>query len=359
MTETRLPSTRPAAPLAARHPSRRRRQLPALGLACAVATAGAVRAATAGDLLAESPAAPAAVQPSASGSSDTPASPFASLTDDLRAWEAQNAPQTVPQEKPAEGERLRTWEMPAVEVIGEAPPALREEERIGPYSQPRWTAHRRFTTVRTYVLPEGEIDGEYWARITEPQHGKTKIRNLYEVEIGLPNRFQLDLYLRGEHEGEWDPGDINGQQIEGRYAFANWGELWGNPTVYLEWGNNYREPDTWEGKLLLTDELAPSWHWGANLSVEQQTTGDKEREVQVTYGISKTITDEKFSIGGEIKAQRVNTEENRDDFSDEFFVGPSFQFKPTKRTHIDFAPLIGVGGESPNAQIFFIFGYEF
>src|SRR5437868_5152801 len=35
-----------------------------------------------------------------------------------------------------------TWTMPPVTVYGQAP--LHEEDRIGDYAQPRWTAHRRF-----------------------------------------------------------------------------------------------------------------------------------------------------------------------------------------------------------------------
>ena len=40
-----------------------------------------------------------------------------------------------------------SYELPAVEVVGEPVPTLREEQRIGPYAQPRWTA-RRLTTIR-------------------------------------------------------------------------------------------------------------------------------------------------------------------------------------------------------------------
>jgi hypothetical protein len=328
-----------------------------------VAGAASPLAAEAGAPLAPAPARlpPAASTPAAGATPDS-RSPLQALISAVDAWEPspqEVPPQQVPPQPQEEQPRLRTWEMPAVQVVGEAPPALREEELIGPYRQPRWTAHRRFATVRTYVIPEGEIDVEYWARIDEPQHGETRVRNLYEIEFGLPHRFQLDLYLRAQNEGDWEPLDMSGQMIEGRYAFADWGKLWGNPAAYLEWINNYSEPDAWEAKLLLADQLAPSWHWSTNLSLEQQTTGSNEREMQITYGLSKTLVDEVFSVGGEVKAQRVTAEGDHGDHNDEFFVGPSFQWRPSHRTHIDFAPLVGVGGESPNAQIFFIFGYEF
>ncbi len=339
-----------------------------LGMACAFSLLGALDVAHAHDTLGNPPAPPAAPFAEAAGAdAASTTSTFAALAAELLAWQPHVSPQNAPQPAPQDATRppsddephLRSWEMPAIEIVGEMPPELREEELVGPYAQPRWTTRRRFATVRTYVIPEGEIDVEYWARIDDPKHGDTKIRNLYEVEIGLPHRFQLDFYLKAQNEGNWVPFDMNGQQIELRYAFADWGKIWGNPTAYLEWINNYSEPDAWEGKLLFADQLAPSWHWSANFSCEQQTTGDQERELQFTYGISKTITDEVFSVGAEFKAQRINAEEDRSEFTDEFFIGPSFQYRPFKRTHIDFAPLVGVGGESPNAQIFLILGYEF
>src|SRR5262245_17120649 len=66
--------------------------------------------------------------------------------------------------QPESGRRLRSWELPPVTVVGESPSSLREEERIGPYGQPRWTAARRFPTTRVYVIPEGKVEVEGWAR---------------------------------------------------------------------------------------------------------------------------------------------------------------------------------------------------
>ena len=38
-------------------------------------------------------------------------------------------------------------------VTGQQVSDLREEDRIGPYGQPEWTAHRRFPFTRVYVRP--------------------------------------------------------------------------------------------------------------------------------------------------------------------------------------------------------------
>ncbi|MDA1192303.1 MAG: hypothetical protein O3A46_11555 [Candidatus Poribacteria bacterium] len=57
--------------------------------------------------------------------------------------------------------KLRSWELPAVVVAGERS-ELREEDRIGTYEQPRWSASRRFGRTRVYVRPEGQFEFEYW-----------------------------------------------------------------------------------------------------------------------------------------------------------------------------------------------------
>src|SRR6266436_9927032 len=73
--------------------------------------------------------------------------------------DAQQRPSTQPQAQP---EHLRSFELPAVTVVGEKPSDLREEDRVGSYGQPRWTATRRFPNTRVYVVPEGKIEGELW-----------------------------------------------------------------------------------------------------------------------------------------------------------------------------------------------------
>ena len=65
------------------------------------------------------------------------------------------------QQKPSDEQpsgRLRSYEMPPITVEGKAP--LFEEDLIGDYSQPRWTAHRRFGETRIYVIPKGQVEFE-------------------------------------------------------------------------------------------------------------------------------------------------------------------------------------------------------
>ncbi len=175
---------------------------------------------------------------------------------------------------PPGGPRLRSFELPPVEVVGERPSGLKEEDRIGPNEQPRWTAARRFPGTRIYVVPPETVEFEFWLRPTVPRNGKTELRSLYELEFGLPHRLQLDLYLRTESETD-GPTRI-GESIELRYAFAEWNRIWGNPTLYIEWSRLEDEPDAIEAKLLLGGEIAPRWHWGVNLSDELSTGGDRQ-----------------------------------------------------------------------------------
>lgn len=188
------------------------------------------------------------------------------------------APQ--PANQPTEG-RYRSWEYPVtVWVSKPARPMLRENGLIGPYRQPLWTAARRFPTTRVYVVPEGKMELEYWMRTTFKKDGTTSCRGLYEAEFGLPHRFKFGIYFRTDQDG--DSGEIcSSEQLELRYARADWGKLTGNPTLYIEWIRHDRrnEPDQIEPKLLIGGDLSPRWHWGMNSVGAFQTGGDLEREL--------------------------------------------------------------------------------
>ena len=252
--------------------------------------------------------------------------------------------------------RLRSYELPPVDVVGDRP--LREEDRIGSYGQPRWTATRRFPGTRVYVVPEGKVELEYWLRPTFTEDGETELRTLYEIEIGLPHRFQLDLYLRTDQDGD-DEEILLGSQFEIRYALADWGVIPGNPTLYAEWVGLERWPDKVELKLLLGDELAPRWHWGVNAVAELETGGEREYEYQLTGGLSYTVIDERFSVGAEGMAIFADVKGDRGDFSQTYYVGPSFQYRPAPQFTINFAPLVGIGPDAGDARLFLNLGYEF
>jgi len=259
--------------------------------------------------------------------------------------------------------RLRTWELPPIAVNGQTGSVLREEERVGPAEQPRWTTDRRFPRVRIYTIPDDDRELEYWTRVDVPKHGESEIQHYFEFEMGLPYRLQFDTYLilrsgcpdgDGGHDGQTY---VDGQ-FEMRWALADWGVLPGNPTLYGEYVWREAISDKIETKLLFGDELAPCWHWGLNFVYEGETTEERSNEYSTTAGLSYTLIDSRLSIGAETEFAVSDTEDNRGHMDTEVFVGPSIQFRPSRSTHIDLLPLIGVrGGEA--AKIFLNAGWEF
>lgn len=257
--------------------------------------------------------------------------------------------------------RYRSWEYPGITADAKRleDDQPKEDDLIGPYAQPRWTATRRFPTTRVYIVPEGKMEFEYWLRTTIDEDG-TKYRSLWEVEFGLPHRFQLDIYYRTDQDAE--TGEIySSEQLELRYALADWGRLPGNPTLYFEWIRHDKldEPDQLEPKLLLGGVLCPRWHWGLNFVGEFQTGGDLEHEYSVRSGLSYSAIDSKLALGAECEALFTDTRADRGNFEKAVLVGPSLQYRPSPALTMNLAPLVGVTEDSPDAQIWSNVGWEF
>ena len=269
--------------------------------------------------------------------------------------------QTPPASAIQTSEHIPTWKMPAINVYGEAP-RLVEEDRIGDYLQPRWTAHRRFGETRVYVVPKGMIEFEYWL-IPKVKKGKpTEWASQYEFEFGLPKRFQLDLYAVAHKTGNNDNLQVDEQKVELRYAFADWNKIPFNPTMYLEWKQEAGAPDHAEVKLLLGGEITSKWHWGSNLVWDHETGGVQETSNEWTTGLSYSVRDSKVALGVETQLAFVNERTapgQRTPFNKEFVVGPSIQFRPLPQMHLDIAPLFGTTSVSPRAKSFFVLGWEF
>lgn len=272
-----------------------------------------------------------------------------SQTNTAAAVTATNAP----------GAHLRSWELPAVTVEGQAASDLREEQLVGSYGQPRWTTQRRFPRVRVYVLPEDEREFEYWTRVDVPKHGDCEVQHFFEYEMGLPYRLQADAYFIVRNEdGGFDGETFYDGQFEMRWALADWGVIPGNPALYGEYVWREAIADKVEAKVLFGDTLAPRWHWGLNFVYEGETSGDLENEYSATAGLSYTVVDDCFAVGVEAEDAFADTRDARGNFSCGTFVGPSFQYRPLPATHIDFTPLFGVRGDEA-AKIFLNAGYEF
>lgn len=258
-------------------------------------------------------------------------------------------------------QRQSSYNMPAINIVGKPLPKFKDDELIGDYAQPRWTAQRLFSGTRTYVIPNGVMDFEQWWRFETPKDKSqpTHLTTQSELEFGLPHHLQIDLYLNTGHDiGSSGPGS-SGFSGEVRWALDDWGKIWGNPTLYLEYTSNSGSPDLIEAKLLLGDALAPGWHWGVNFSVEQQISGQRTTEKQFTAGISNSTIDHKLELGVETRLGWTSAAGSRGHNERDLQIGPSIRWTPVKQMHLDFAPLFGLTSESMKLNAYVILGWEF
>ena len=238
-----------------------------------------------------------------------------------------------------------------------------DRDLVGPYGQPQWTTQRPFSTARSYVLPAGMMQFEQWVRPTYNKGAKPEYRFLEEYAVGLPGRFQLDIYERWNVEAENDHEKANheGVQIELRYALADWGVIPLNPTLYAEWverGGPQDKPNKYEIKLLLSEEILPNVYYASNIIMEQEVAGELENELGWSNAFSTTLIERKLLAGFECLWQGQNVHGNRGDRTSQFTIGPSFQYRPTNRTYLNVVSLFGTSVDAPQCQMYFIFGYQ-
>jgi hypothetical protein len=281
--------------------------------------------------------------------------------------EAQGPPiRTAPETAAPAGTRSKP--LGEIVVTGST---LDEERAVGPYNKPEYVAARRFTTTRVYLQTDpGEVQFEQWLEIREPKdtHKDGEVRLREEFEFGLADGVQLDLYAMTDQvrDGTQSGMDFRGWSAEVRYAPWKWNEVFGNPTAYFEYALRNGVADVIEPKLLLGGEVAPGWHWGANLVYERElaTKDLVDEEFKVTGALSYTILDRKLSAGIELEADyAVERVEDAGaiavDRAREVHVGPSIQWRPLPQAHLDLVPLFGCTGESKRMKTFIVFGWKF
>jgi hypothetical protein len=239
---------------------------------------------------------------------------------------------------------------------------LAEDRLVGDNAQPDWTTQRRFATTRAYVLAPGQIEVEQWMKMHAPEGEGPDHFWQTEVAFGLPYRFQVDLYENYGDEGSKTPTKHLGNQIEGRWAFAEWGKIPLNPTLYEEVVINHRAPDFIESKLLLAEDLAPGCHWALNLFHEQEMGGARATELGAASGVSWPVCDRYFSVGAEAKYEHTTENGSRGNAINELLVGPSLQWRPTPNSHVDLVPLMGLtksDRRDPRFEIYLVIGWDF
>jgi hypothetical protein len=257
------------------------------------------------------------------------------------------------------------YELPGVTVT-DAPitksAKMDDPEKIGSYGQPIWTTRRRFSETRAYVIPEGDFEFEYWDVTEKPRHGPTVSEQKYEVEIGLGHRLQLDIYGLSHSQGNNKGFAFDEHDIELRYAFADWNVIPGNPTAYAEYKFLNGEPDHVEFKALFSGDAKPCWpnlQWAANLVYETQMGQKRQSSYELTGGVSYQMGS-KWAIGGETKLELDDQHGSRFRYGvPKLLLGPSFQYTPFSKLHIDFSPLIGVTKSAPEFKSLVIVGWKF
>ncbi len=250
--------------------------------------------------------------------------------------------------------------LPAMTIFGDRE-ATSLDDRVGPYDQPAWTArNHRFPTTRAYVLPPNTYQLTVWGVGEFSNDIRPTNEIIEEVEIGLPYRFQLDLYYTQTREPDQEGLHEGAQRVELRWAIADWGEIPLNPTLYAEWENEGDE-DAVEYKLLLAENLAPRWHWGGNLVYEQKYSGERDTELGVSSGLSYTVVDPWLSAGAEAEIFRKTQDgaRNPGDAEWESLVGPSVEVRPIPSVSLVFAPLAGLGPDSPDLKTFILLEWTF
>ena len=238
---------------------------------------------------------------------------------------------------------------------------LSEDTPIGVTGRPEWTSARRFSGTRVYIQQEPwEVGIESWWRIKNHRDGTISNRLLEEVEIGLPGRVQLDLYndIEGDLKGHFHYQSFN---VELRFAFADWGKIWGNPTLYTEYkfADAHWGPDVYEEKLLLGDQIGSRWHWAVNFVWEAETGWDREQEFQIPAGLSYSVIDGKLGIGVECIYDHDTIKGQRGHPAHQFNIGPSIQYRPTSHVHIDLTCQWGTNNSSDHEIAYLIVGYDF
>jgi hypothetical protein len=242
----------------------------------------------------------------------------------------------------------------AVEGDVYGPSSYADETRVGPNNQPIWTIERKFASpegTRVYVLPAWDVS---LATSVDWKHSQGSVLT-QEFELGLPYRFQVDYELRGDNEEEhWG---FQGQSVELRYAFADWGRLPGNPALQAEYSQRLRgeEPSSAEGRLQLGDEFH-EWQWGVNLAYEHATTGDVDHEAHLSAAVVHPLLDGRLSLGVEGLVKRETDDQGSRWWGQ---LGPTVYVKITPRLGFAATAQGGMGNAAPDIEIVGLVSYHF
>lgn len=247
---------------------------------------------------------------------------------------------------------------------------------MGEYGQPAWAERNRASsTTSVYVLsPYEAFLGLNWEGDFH-RHGKSLHDLTQEIDVGLLHRLELgfenELGLVGSHAYE------TSATLEARYALANWNAIPLNPAVSVEYTfgigksvssarlrdhrhRNLREQsDAVALRLLFGQAFADNRiGYGLNIGMQQDVTNDSGRTFTISQSASYGFGKGEFELGAEMRYTH-STSQSAAGSEDEFIIGPTFSWKPTRQTRIGCAPLFGCTQDSPVVATVVLFSYEF
>src|SRR5204863_3688768 len=87
--------------------------------------------------------------------------------------------------------------------------------------------------------------------------------------------------------------------------------------------------------------------------------GGRTSELAFSQAVGYTLLDQTLSLGAEMNVERASEPNFQGNPAVEVLIGPSLQWRPTPRIHLDIVPLIGVTHDSPRVEVFAILGIDF
>jgi hypothetical protein len=230
-------------------------------------------------------------------------------------------------------------------------------------ASPMWAQDRNFLGTRFWRLDKGHYELELWYR---PEFFKDKAstqRFQLELEIGLTQRLQLDIYENVTFNKDGPNGDRTfshqGVAVELRIAIPKrYGTMWGNPVIYLEFMSNHDAPDRFEAKLLMGGELFTPRLLGAinavfECNVDRMRGGGGyhgEPEFGVTAAASYEVVKQRLRLGAEARLifEAASFAAVKHDVETELLLGPNLAWHILgPRLKLFATMFFGVTKESP------------
>ena len=230
---------------------------------------------------------------------------------------------------------------------------------------PTWTQDRTFPGTRFWKLDEGTYEVEAWWRLRKKRDQDPLHLFQLELELGLTDRIQLDLYenVMIDENGTFFH---EGNQIEARIAVDPvYGRTPLNPVIYLEWHPRHLEADRAEVRFLGGGEILGSTLVGAvNVLYEQNVTytatptGNTyvpNPEFGVTGALSYAVARQQLRIGAEGRFVLEKEEFDDPEWEKALLLGPNLSSRLVgDRLKVYVTVLFGLTDDARQVDSFFI-----